>query len=210
LLLGAAPYLKSDDLIDLLLQLTFRSACFGDTDAPRTRAAFDAAVDRGREHLYGQLEKDIATASGWFAEAADVRRLLSDSRVSLLQDSVEESRGHLGRLLDAAVLQNAVPDWLRQLPRYLKAEQRRWQRIAVRGSEPPHILRELQSWSARQQNLQSQLDAEMRWSPKIEELRFWDEEYRVSLYAQELKTVGPISAARLEQRAAEIEAWLRR
>jgi hypothetical protein len=32
----------------------------------------------------------------------------------------------------------------------------------------------------------------------------------VSLYAQELKTLGPVSAARLEQRAAGVEAWLAR
>jgi len=58
--------------------------------------------------------------------------------------------------------------------------------------------------------LEKQLGAELRWSPKIDELRFWIEEYRVSLYAQELKTLAPISAARLEQRAADIEAWLGR
>ena len=52
--------------------------------------------------------------------------------------------------------------------------------------------------------------AELRWTPQLAELRFWIEEYRVSLYAQELKTFGPISAARLEQRAAEIDAWLNR
>jgi hypothetical protein len=50
----------------------------------------------------------------------------------------------------------------------------------------------------------------MRWTPLLPELRFWIEEYRVSLYAQELKTLGPISAARLSARAAEIEAWLGR
>jgi ATP-dependent helicase HrpA len=50
----------------------------------------------------------------------------------------------------------------------------------------------------------------MRWIPELDELKFWIEEYRVSLYAQELKTLGPVSAARLEQRAAEIEAWIER
>jgi hypothetical protein len=30
------------------------------------------------------------------------------------------------------------------------------------------------------------------------------------MYAQELKTLGPISAARLEIRAAEIDAWIGR
>jgi hypothetical protein len=44
----------------------------------------------------------------------------------------------------------------------------------------------------------------------LEELRLWIEEYRVSLYAQELKTRVPISAARLGEREAEILAWFSR
>jgi ATP-dependent helicase HrpA len=54
------------------------------------------------------------------------------------------------------------------------------------------------------------LAAELRWIPELDELRFWIEEYRVSLYAQELKTLGPVSAARLRARAAQIDAWLTR
>ena len=101
-------------------------------------------------------------------------------------------------------------DWLRQLPRYLKAEERRWQRNAARGAEPPQITRELCRWAARHEALTKQVGAELRWIPELDELQGWIEEYRVSLYAQELKTLGPISAARLEQRAADIEAWLTR
>ena len=96
------------------------------------------------------------------------------------------------------------------MPRYLKAEQRRWQRNAVRGSESKSILGELRHWSGRLRDLEKALDAELRFIPLLDEFRFWIEEYRVSLYAQELKTQGPVSAARLEQRAAEIDAWLRR
>jgi hypothetical protein len=52
--------------------------------------------------------------------------------------------------------------------------------------------------------------SELRWLPELEALRVWIEEYRVSLYAQELKTLGPVSAPRLEQRAALVRAWLER
>jgi ATP-dependent helicase HrpA len=149
-------------------------------------------------------------ASRWLAEALSVRQSLDDPRVRLLSDAAEETRQHLRRLLDHRVLKTVSPEWLRQLPRYLKAEQRRWQRNAVRGGEPPTIAREVHQWSARCHDLEGQLGAELRWSPKLDEFRFWIEEYRVSLYAQELKTLAPISAARLEQRAAEIEAWLGR
>jgi len=107
-------------------------------------------------------------------------------------------------------LESLPADWLRQLPRYLKAEERRWQRSAARGGEPPHIVRELRQWSARFRTLAQQVGAELRWIPELDDLQNWIEEYRVSLYAQELKTLGPISAARLETRAAEIEAWIAR
>jgi ATP-dependent helicase HrpA len=210
LLLGASPYINSEDLVDTLLQLAFRCACFAKDDAPRVRAAYELAVDRGRELLYPCLEQVSATTSGWFQEASAVRQALDDPRLRLLADAAEETQRHLRRLLDHTVIQSASPDWLRQLPRYLKAEQRRWQRNTVRGGEPAHVTRELHQWSARYAELAGQLGAELRWTPKLDEFRFWIEEYRVSLYAQELKTLGPISAARLEQRAAEIEAWLSR
>jgi ATP-dependent helicase HrpA len=210
LLLSASPYLGSDALIDALLQLTVRCACFAEAEAPRTKAEFEAAVDKGRERLYPCLEQMSTMIQSWLKEASEVRQTLDDSRVRLQADAAEETRRHLKQLLDFATINTSSLDWLRQLPRYLKAEQRRWQRNTVRGSEPKHIVPELQQWSARYQDLEKRQTAELRWTPKLTELRFWIEEYRVSLYAQELKTISPISAARLEQRAAEIDAWLSR
>ena len=210
LLLAASPYLKSGALIEAVLQLVFRRACFEDGEAPRTRQAFDAAVDQGRARLHPCLEETIAGALNWFTEARAVRRALDDPRTALAADAVGESHEHLRRLLSAGNLESLPADWLRQLPRYLKAEERRWQRSAARGGEPPHIVRELRQWSARFRTLAQQVGAELRWIPELDDLQNWIEEYRVSLYAQELKTLGPISAARLETRAAEIEAWIAR
>jgi ATP-dependent helicase HrpA len=210
LLLAASSYVGSRELSDCLLQLAFRRACFGDAEAPRTREAFESAVDRGRAQLHACLEEITAVARSWFTEARAVRRALEDLRAARLTDAADESSGHLRRLLSAATLESLSPDWLRQLPRYLKAEERRWQRAAARGTEPPHIVRELREWTARHQALAKQVGAELRWIPELDELQNWIEEYRVSLCAQELKTLGPISAARLEQRAAEIDAWINR
>jgi len=210
LLLAASPYAHSANLIDALLQLAFSRACFGDTEAPRTRAAFEQAVDQGRARLHPCLEEIVADASGWLAEARAVRLALDDPRTALSADGLKESNEHLRRLLNPRALESTASDWLRQLPRYLKAEQRRWQRNAARGGEPANIVRELRAWSARFQTLEKALNAELRWIPQLAELQHWIEEYRVSLYAQELKTLGPVSAARLETRAAEIDAWMAR
>jgi len=210
LLLAASPYAQDGALTEALLQMTFRRACFDDGEAPRTREAFERAVDQGRARLHSCLEEIAAGALGWFTAARAVRRALDDPRTALRADAADESREHLRRLLGAGNLESLSADWLRQLPRYLQAEERRWQRSAARGGEPPHIVRELRLWSARHRTLAKEVGAEMRWIPQLDDLQNWIEEYRVSVYAQELRTLGPISAARLESRAAEVEAWMAR
>jgi ATP-dependent helicase HrpA len=208
--LRAAPYLNTHDLLDTLLQLSVRKACFGDAVAPRSRPAFEAAIDGGRERLHQAFDEVTAAISACLTEAGEVRRALDDPRLGAQREAVGESREHLRTLLNASALQAAAPRWTRQLPRYLKAELRRWQRNAVRGPEPPRILLQIRQFAERHRSLQQQQQALQRRAPQLDELRYWIEEFRVSLYAQELKTLAPISAARLEQRAADIEAWLTR
>jgi len=210
LLLSAVPYFTRDALVDTLLDLVFRRACFAEAEPPRERAAFEAALDRGRAELHSTLEEIASIAAGWFAQARDVRRLLDDTRARVLAEAAVESRAHLERVLDAAFLRSLSPDWLRQVPRWLRAEERRWQRALARGAEPAQALAELREWTRRWNSLAEQADAELRRPPELDALRLWIEEYRVSLYAQDLKTAGPVSAARLAERAAEVAAWLAR
>jgi ATP-dependent helicase HrpA len=210
LLLAAASFFGRDELIDLLLQLACRRACFGELDPPRTREDFESAVDRGRADAHEMLQQTMAEVAGWLAEARNVRRLLEDPRARAHAPAAEETRAHLADLLRPDRLQALSSDWLRQVARYVRAEERRWQRIFARGGESPHVLAELDAWSSRAAVLERRAAAELRRPPGLDELKLWIEEYRVSLYAQELKTRVPVSAARLAQREAEIGAWLAR
>ncbi len=208
--LSAAPYMSSGELLDTVLLLTVRKACFADASAPRTRLQYEAAIDDGRERLHEAFADVMAQVSTWLSEAGEVRRALQDPRVAAQSAASSESREHLRSLLNASAVQGAAAQWTRQLPRYLKAELRRWQRNAQRGAESPRILLQIQHFTARHRQLQLLLQAQLRSTQRLQDLHFWTEELRVSLYAQELKTLGPISAERLEQRAAEIDAWLTR
>ncbi|MDP8984865.1 MAG: ATP-dependent RNA helicase HrpA [Pseudomonadota bacterium] len=210
LLLAASPYLAGDRLVDGLLQLIFRRACFQDAEPPRTRPAFEASVEAGRARLYPAHAEVTAAARTWFTEARAVRRLLEDERSHAYAALAEETHEHLCGLLSMDRILSISTDWLRQLPRYIKAEERRWQRLLARGGEPAHIGSELAQWGLRARRLEAQVTAELRWIAQLDELRAWIEEYRVSLYAQELRTLGPVSAPRLAARAADIEAWLTR
>jgi ATP-dependent helicase HrpA len=210
LLLAASPYLRGEELAERLLRVTFWRACFAEAEAPRTRAAFDAAVESGRGGLYPAFDAVIADAAVWFAEARRVRGLLDDPRSRPHSLLAEATQAHLERLLGPHLTLYESTYNMRQLPRYLKAERRRWERLLERGSESPQIAREALEWQGRAASLGGQLDAERRWLPQYEDFCVAIEEYRVSLYAQELRGAGAVSAARLATRAAEIDAWLTR
>jgi len=122
LLLGAAPYLTGNELKEVLLHLVFRRACFNDGEPPRSRAAFEAAVEAGRAQLHPALEHIGSMAGGWFAQARAVRRLIDDPRARSHAAAAQETQAHLARLLSAASIEPLPADWLRQMPRYLKAE----------------------------------------------------------------------------------------
>jgi ATP-dependent RNA helicase HrpA len=208
LLLTATPYFTRDALIDLALDLTFRRACFDDGPAPRTRAQFEACLERGRAALHPGLDEVVAMLRGWLTQARAVRALLDDVRARRHADAAQETRDHLARLLAAGSLESLSTEWLRQVPRYLRAEERRWQRVLARGAET--LFGELRAWTLRVEALEAEARAQQRRPPQLDELELRIEEYRVSLYAQELKTLGPVSAARLEQRAAEAAACFSR
>ena len=210
LLLAASPYLQGDALREVLLVLVFRRACFEDGVAPRTRAAFEAAVEAGRERLYPALAEVSASLRTWFAEARALRRLLNDPRTRAYAELAADSHGHLRRLFSSEYLLYLSMDWIRQFPKYIKAETRRWERLLARGGEAVAIVTELKAWAARAHLLDARVAGELRWLPQLDQLHGWLEEYRVSLYAQELRTLGPVSAARLSARAAEIDAWITR
>jgi len=210
LMLAASPYLRGAELIELLVQQAFRRACWADDSAPLTRLQFDAALAAGRERAVSVLADLTARATAAFNEARATRRAIDAATGVGLRPLAEESLEHLRRLLGPRAAAWAAGDALEQVPRYAKAEARRWQRLATRGGESAQIAQELKLWSERCAALEQGLAAEQRWRPEFVELCRAVEEYRVSLYAQDLKTARPVSSGRLTQSALEIEAWLGR
>jgi ATP-dependent helicase HrpA len=210
LLLAASPYSRGDVLFETLISLTLQRAGFDSDEPPRSRREFAATLERARPLLRECALAVGAQALEWYTEARAVRRALEDTRALQHTGEAAATLAHIESLLDPRGWLDTPAGYLAQLPRYLRAEERRWQRLLSRGGEPPTIARELSAWAARLLTLQQAVADEQRWLPELADLAWLLEEYRVSLYAQELKTTRPVSAARLEQRAAMIESWLKR
>lgn len=113
-------------------------------------------------------------------------------------DSFEELFDHLSNLLPKDfVWVNPYVQW-RHVPRYLKALRIRAERLAFNPEKDEEKYEQLQPWLEYFRELQSK-PADQELSAYIDEFKWMIEEFRVSLFAPEVKTAGPISAKRLEK-----------
>jgi ATP-dependent helicase HrpA len=209
LMLGASPFVEATLAVDGLVATAVRHACFGDDEPPRTRAAFEAGIAAGRGRLAAGIAAARAVARALFETARAVRSIVILPRIGAAAEDATETQAHLQRLVRAFLADPPRP-WSERIPRYVLAEQRRWRRDPRRGAEPPSVAVAIRAWSARRDRLAAAVEREGGWLDALEDFGWWIEEYRISLVAQEIGTLGTISAERLEARATEIEAWLRR
>jgi ATP-dependent helicase HrpA len=209
LLLAASPYARAADLTDAILQQTFARAlrC---AQTPRTPEEFERLLQQGRAELHAGFEAVCAQIKALLAEAIAVRRLLQESGSRGDPAILEEAHTHIAALLQPARWRDLETDQLRHFTRYLKAAATRWRRVATRPGDASANFAELQRWRVESARISASYQGQGHWTPELDEFGWLIEEYRCALSAQELKTAVPVSAARLQQRLSQLQAWLNR
>jgi len=148
---------------------------------PLTRARFEAMLTAALEALPEALEK----TARWCGEVLELR-----GRIAASPRRYDGMEADLERLVPARFLAATPHGRLRHLPRYLKAVATRAERAwlhPAKDTQKAAALRPLEGW-------------ERRVAPaNREKFRWLLEEFRVSLFAQELGTAEPVSARRLQE-----------
>jgi ATP-dependent helicase HrpA len=105
-------------------------------------------------------------------------------------------RDQLAALFSPGFLVLTPWDWLQQYPRYLQAMQLRWQKGTTGGFQKD---RQQQQLIARywQTYLGLQQQPDLQYRPDLTLLRWLIEEFHVATFAQQLRTVVPVSEKRL-------------
>ena len=162
---------------------------------PADAVAFARRVDEGRGRLTLIAGEVARIAAGVLADLVAAQKKLKDARPP--KDVADDIAAQMERLVPKRFL--AVTPWPRlgHLPRYLKAIVMRLDKLKGDPARDASRLAELRPLEQRH----AKKLAERRGArdPRLEEFRWWLEELRVSLFAQELKTPQPVSAKRLEK-----------
>jgi ATP-dependent helicase HrpA len=185
------------EVYDELADRAVATAVLGEEPLPREAAAFVARLEAGRAGIVAAGEEGIRVVRTTAQALAQARTALA---------AVPAPVGAAtGRAIEAGLVQLTRPGWVRdtpeawfrQLPKYAQAVLRRIARLREDSARDRRLAAQLEPWERALCELESG-SPEAGSDPRVAELRWGIEEFRLSLYAQELRTRGPISAQRLD------------
>jgi ATP-dependent helicase HrpA len=179
------------------------ACCLGDAPLPRDAAGLRRLYDARRSGLADAWARQVALV----AAALEQWRALED-RLRGLSGIAPATREDIRRQLDALFFPGFVaqvpPEWLREYPRFLKALGLRLDRLPLRAAQDETLSAELAAQWTAWLRLRDAPGSGLRDSPELELLRWMIEEYRVSLFAQQLGTRLPVSAQRLARQRERV------
>jgi ATP-dependent helicase HrpA len=194
-------------LADAIAQRIFLdSFVSADVLLPRSRAAFDARLDEGRASLEQSGVRLLETVRSILREWRAVRGAADAARHPAAAGALADIETQLATLLPPDFIESTPHPWLAHLPRYLKAIVRRLGRLPAEARRDAELAARVRPFSAALRGLQSRPPAATP-AAELRQLRWMVEEFRVSLFAQDLRTVMRVSeprlAEQLERAAAE-------
>ncbi|WP_437202950.1 ATP-dependent RNA helicase HrpA [Planctomicrobium sp. SH664] len=185
-----------------LSQRIAAEALFSNDKLPRTASDW-ALKQKQAKSLIAVAVQDLAQLLGpLLTEFNTVRRLLDRSPAPALAPLVADLKLQLQDLTRSGFLAQVPLAWLKQYPRYLQAMQHRFSKATTGGFQKDRKhQQQLEPYLRRLQLAVSRLGREAAQSTALIQYRLLLEEYRVSIFAQQLRTAVPVSEKRLE------EAW---
>ena len=162
---------------------------------PADAAAFARRVDEGRGRLMLIAQEVTRLAAAVLADFAAAQRKLKDARPP--KEVADDIAAQLERLVPKRFIADTPWERLAHLPRYLKAIAMRLEKLRADPARDVSRLAELRP--LEQRYLKKLAERRGARDARLDEFRWWLEELRVGLFAQELKTPQPVSARRLEK-----------
>ncbi|RDS84616.1 ATP-dependent RNA helicase HrpA [Dyella monticola] len=157
----------------------------------RSAAAFEVLRGHFTRDVFGAAVERLKLAEPIIEAQADMKPWLQPPLIGFARASYDDLREQLDALLAPGFLRDLSTARLAHFPRYLKAMRLRAERLQQDPTkDQQRMLQVLPYW-------REYLNHRAAGDGDLDELRWLIEEWRVSLFAQELKTAEPVSAKRL-------------
>lgn len=172
---------------------------------PRSADTFSVTIKLVKRELPAAVAEATRLASAILEKYDEALTAISSLRGQQFAKAIDDMRRQLQRLMPEGFWTATPWNWLSQFPRYLQAIIKRCDKLLSGGVQRDlvqvaELLPQYERLAARQKQ-----HAELRiLDPELEMFRWMLEEWRVSLFAQELGTQMPVSAQRVEKQWAKV------
>ena len=194
--------------LDELVVAGLKEACFPHgVNAIRNQSDFSSALSNGAKNwVASTLDIESSLLAALNLHDAILAKINQIPVQSMTTDSaLEDIKAQLYRLFEPNFLRYTSPSTLKQYPRYLRAVESRLEKLSFSSNtgEQESKLIEIQAmFDKRVQELQLEklpLDFVFARAPALIEFARMLEEWRVSIFAQHLRTQMPVSEKRLRK-----------
>jgi ATP-dependent helicase HrpA len=195
-----APLGDGAQLRDEIMMLIADRLFVGDRKHPRTFAEFTARIDEAWNRLSPVVQEVAPLAEQIFTRFSAVSSRLDDRHPPAWERAVRDMRAQLSSMVHAHTLTRTPYRWLRGAPRFLRGIEVRLDRLRGGGVDrDTQAMIEVHRWQRMLAERATKHQHEGIVDPELVEFRWLHEEFRVSVFAQELKTSVPVSPKRLEK-----------
>ncbi|WP_375177041.1 ATP-dependent RNA helicase HrpA [Marinobacter mobilis] len=199
-----APIGQARALLDDLL-LASAMAHFLADELPRSREAFEHLYDQKRGDFIPALEQDCRRLYLAMKGYHGVVKQLKGKINLALANSMADLKFQMEHLVYPGFLVDTPAEWLAEFGRYFEAAAVRLEKMPREMGREREFLHAIEPlWSRYAKKREHQQRQGIR-DPELVRYRWMLEEFRVSFFAQQLGTLMPVSAKRLDKQWASVK-----
>lgn len=168
-----------------------------------TNKEFLSSLEMGKSELHENVKRWVDLISNILDEYRVIKKLLKKPLLTQL-DMVADVQLQLSNLFVDEFIESVDPQWLQQYPRYLAGIRKRFDKSQTNLTKDRRLRIEYSNIWEEYIKRQESLAKQNIKSGELNYYRWMLEEYRISLFSQELKTRFPVSEKRLKKYWNEI------
>ena len=179
-----------------------------DKRLPYTEADFQTLEEGGKSAVIGRANEMETTLLTVLNLLTELRQKLTALGPVKWSDAREDVRIQLSLLLGGPFQRDTPAEWLAQYPRYVKAVLQRIERVSGQYPKDQKYTLSLQDLTQPLHSAQANYPYLLLTSSEAMIYRWMLEEFRVSLFAQNLGTRQAVSVKRLREQWGLVVRWL--
>ena len=200
-----APFGDKKDLAEGIVYAAFQTAFLEGQPLLRTAAEFNDKIQQQKSNLVDAANQFRLLLTEILDLHHRVESAMSDNPLPSRSKSYQDIRMQIAELFPAHWITVYRYHLLQEFPRYLQGMLLRIEKMQGNIERDVASISELQDyWCDYQDRLGAHSEKGVE-DPELEKFRWMLEEYRISLFAQEIKTRYPISAKRLDKQWSKVQ-----